>query len=331
MGQKYASESISPGKESPTGTEGEQDHHYRCWSILGETLGSPQTEAWRSSDHYRHGPPMAKSQQIRPWGVMTIDAQYHSLLHFAGILPEDLGEGGILQDLSTPPPLGRRYPRIQTYYSGHPFTHWLEYQGVRRPRLQMGLGNVTSVAVDLARSMGAKEIHVLGADFAYPGRNAYLKQTYIHRIWTQSQNRLASLHSLNYRLSAEREGGEHEGRWHSPVMDQYRSELESYCAAHGEYTWENGVLRFFPLNDQPAPVPSSFLLSASSTANLYREQVLSLPIYCAENQGLWEYRNRLSRDQSWVLSTLFPLISAAPAGLKPEEIFAWLKDCIGRY
>jgi hypothetical protein len=311
----------------------------RLQRVLITAAGPSLAEQWQDFEHRQDdlilatdtSLPWLKSQGIKPWAVLSIDAQYHTLRHYPTIKPEDLGSGGLLMDLSSPPALRRRYPAGKILYSGHPFCLWLEHKGLRRPRLQMGLGNVTAVAVDFAKRFRAQEIVVLGADFSYPQRNAYLKETFIHRLWATEQDRLTPLHSLNYRLSAERQGGMQGGNWHSPVMDQYKADLLAYCEAWGKASWDQGILYFSPKKGGNPPAEADGSIKPPVLAKEYRQLVAALPPWRKEKEGFWIYRKSLPVESSWVLSTLFPLISSAPEMLRQEEIFTWIKDWIGRY
>ena len=144
--------------------------------------------------------PALLGRGIAPDAVLSIDCQVYGYHHFLKGLPPGTR---LFLDLASPPQLARLRRAPFFMASGHPFARYLSTHLVPLPRLDTSGGNVTHAAVALARSLGATEITVYGADFSYPKGKAYARGTYLYDLFRSSAGRLQPAESSLLRLALE--------------------------------------------------------------------------------------------------------------------------------
>jgi hypothetical protein len=136
---------------------------------------------------------------IRPALVVSLDCQqvsYHHLLaarartdHAAGRCP------ALLADLSTPPTLLRHATGAVMGLSDYPLARLLERRFPDMPLMRKTGGNVTQAAVSTAAALGARRIHLLGADLSYPEGKTYARDTYLYLYFRSRETRFLPAHS----------------------------------------------------------------------------------------------------------------------------------------
>lgn len=145
--------------------------------------------------------PILTGHGVHPDLVLTIDAQVASYHHAlcSPPLPAAL-------DLAAPPSVGEAAARCSLLLTAHPLHVLIGALGLPLPRVDVRGGNVTQAALDLAATLGASEITLVGADFSYPDGNAYPRGSYVHRHHEAHATRRDPLSSRHYRFIADRDG-----------------------------------------------------------------------------------------------------------------------------
>jgi hypothetical protein len=176
---------------------------------------------------------------IPPDLILSIDCQNHGYLHFMKGLPE---RSTLVLDLASPPLL----PRIASRHgagcvfatSRHPFTAYLGAHWKSFPSIDMSGGNVASAAVSLARSLGAEEVRLFGADFAYPAGKAYARGTYLYDLFEGTQYRQFPVETRFYAFlhrtaDIRREATGTGVIYRTPLLSSYRDRLETFVRSSG--------------------------------------------------------------------------------------------------
>jgi hypothetical protein len=99
-------------------------------------------------------------------------------------------------DLASPPLLASLVEGPVFFSGGHPLANYISSRWRPFPAVDTSGGNVTYAALSLALSLGAGEIELYGADFAYPLGRTYARGTYIFPYFESRQNRLCPLEAL---------------------------------------------------------------------------------------------------------------------------------------
>ncbi len=156
---------------------------------------------------------------IIPHGVITLDAQSHSLFHFLGenvfneqvplfadtvCHPSLIRLGGFQQVLFS---ITARYNtdaagQIQREIT--PGSEFIEEIYGNPGELQSG-GSVATNAFDLLRKMGAARILLVGQDLAYTGRKIHSTGTHHNERWLTKLNRVTTLENINEGVIAKRQ------------------------------------------------------------------------------------------------------------------------------
>jgi hypothetical protein len=188
-------------------------------------------------------------------------------------------------------------------------------------------GNVTYACLSLAETLGARRIHVYGADFSYPKGKVYARGTYIYPFFEKKQNRLESLESLFsaflYRspfIPPEDAVSHNDNRYYETApLRSYRKCFEEKASAMN--------VEIFPKPDMGAVIqinagarqakggtatislsaPSKARMSAGEFLEQYKKSIISLPIFSTQ-PGIW--LQKLERAEKQVLSTLLPQAAA---------------------
>lgn len=137
--------------------------------------------------------PALAEMGIRADMVISIDCQHVSYYHFLSGYPENVP---LILDLASPPGLTRLTSNPAFFSSGHPFVRYISAHYRRFPELDTSGGNVTHAAVSLAAKLGARTIHLYGADYSYPQGKTYARGTYVYPYFHVLARRTASLESL---------------------------------------------------------------------------------------------------------------------------------------
>ena len=171
--------------------------------------------------------PALHSAALPPDVVISIDCQVISCRHFLKGLPK---ETDLILDLASPPALARLTNSVLFFTSSHPFSLYLNRHYRSFPVIDLSGGSVTHAALSLAEESGAREVHLFGADFAYPRGRPYAAGTYIFPYFHSRSTRIQSAESDFWTFiansSPRREVSNGIWRWRTAVMDHYRRSLE---------------------------------------------------------------------------------------------------------
>jgi len=256
---------------------------------------------------------------IMPDAVISIDCQHISYYHFMDGLPES---ALLFLDLASPPLLASRSKNRWFFASAHPLTRYISQVWKKFPELDTSGGNVTYAAVSLAEQLGASEIELYGADFAYPGAVSYAQGAYIYSLFAKRQNRLSPLEAqcsdFLYRTPLEKIScPDNAGSWYyeNRLLKFYREALEKKCL--------NMDAALMPAKGLGAPIRVRqaenrnnnhrifFIGEAATQAedflSLYKNAIASLP-KPEKNAAL--YLGSLSDEQKSVFATILPLAAA---------------------
>jgi hypothetical protein len=194
--------------------------------------------------------------------ILSIDCQNHGYLHFMKGLPE---RSTLVLDIASPPLLARLAARHGAgclfAASGHPLAAYLGAHWKAFPSIDMSGGNVASAAVCLARSLGADEVRLFGADFAYPIGKSYARGTYLYDLFGDAQDRRFPLESRFYSFlhrtaDLRREESESGVTYTTPVLSSYRERLEAFVrvtGAHAAASRGEGLCISWPRAEPQSP------------------------------------------------------------------------------
>lgn len=118
--------------------------------------------------------PCLQALGLEPDGVLTLDPQYYSLLHYLPGKPK----GFLLRELGTSPALAQVSTNTLFYLSHNPLHLWLKSQGLGLPLLETRSGNVLGSLLSLAGQLSPRQIYLAGADMGYPQGQVYARETY---------------------------------------------------------------------------------------------------------------------------------------------------------
>ena len=130
---------------------------------------------------------------LLPDAVISIDCQHISYYHFIGTAVKNTP---LFLDLASPPLVANRSEKVFFFSGGHPLTNYISANYRTFPVLDTSGANVTFAGVTLAERLGAKQIHIFGADFSYPHGAAYSRGAYFYPFFGRRQNRLQPSESL---------------------------------------------------------------------------------------------------------------------------------------
>jgi hypothetical protein len=257
---------------------------------------------------------------LEPDAVVSIDCQHISYHHFMAGLPE---RTLLFLDLASPPLVASRSALPYFFSGGHPLTRYLSRRWRPLPELDTSGANVTYAALSLAEYLGARNIELYGADFAYPQGVTYARGSYIRSLFENRQTRnnpLENLHStFLYRTPLSRQSGE-SGSWYyeTKAMAMYRKRLEekaraiaarvSAIAGRGApLTFEKraGIVS----NEAPLRIIASGRASMAAAEFLrrYRDGIAALPPLAGP---ALLYLEKISREENTIFTTLLPSMAA---------------------
>lgn len=183
---------------------------------------------------------------IVPDGVMTLDAQTHSVFHFLG---EDTSSIPLFADLVSSPPILRNL-KFKSIVHSITAKYLVDASGELKREATAGSssaesllgpigdiqsgGSVATTAFDLLRSLGCKPCFLVGQDLAYSGREIHSTGTHHNEKWLTLLSRRTSLEKINEAVVRKRDtryvpsvtGGEVLTDY---VLDLYRHWFEESC------------------------------------------------------------------------------------------------------
>jgi hypothetical protein len=174
--------------------------------------------------------PALLQRGIRPASVVSLDCQqvtYHHLLSGGTALRNV----PLMADLSTPPTVVRHAAHPVLATTGYPLALLLRRRFSGLPTIDGGGGNVTQAALSAAVSLGARRIHLLGADLAYPCGAPYARDSYLYPHFRSTETRLHPTQSALMEMvlaDSQTTSAEEAGRrvYRTPRLSRYRKNLE---------------------------------------------------------------------------------------------------------
>lgn len=167
---------------------------------LGDALDDPAERRWleaRSSTgdalfSTDTALPALGARGVRPDLILCLDGQLPSYHHF---VPERPAGVPLLADLCALP-LGQRLGLpVVRFLTAHPFSAVVRRHFPSLPRADGSLGNVSGLALQVARALGAARIDTWGVDLAYRDGQAYTRGTYVEVLAQRRADRLGPLES----------------------------------------------------------------------------------------------------------------------------------------
>jgi hypothetical protein len=174
--------------------------------------------------------PALLQRGIRPASVVSLDCQqvtYHHLLSAGAALRRV----PLMADLSTAPTVVRHAAQPVLATTAYPLARLLRRRFSELPTIDGAGGNVTQAAISVAVSLGARRIHLLGADLAYPCGAPYARDSYLYPHFRSSETRLHPTQSALMEMvlaDPQTTSGEEAGRrvYRTPRLSRYREKLE---------------------------------------------------------------------------------------------------------
>ncbi|MDR1031234.1 MAG: DUF115 domain-containing protein [Treponema sp.] len=251
---------------------------------------------------------------LEPDAVVSIDCQHISYYHFMQGLPRHIP---LYLDLASPPVVASQTQKPRFFSGGHPLTRYVAQYWQPLVLVDTSGGNVTYAAVSLADCLGAEQVELYGADFAYPLGRSYARGTYLSPFFDARQTRFTPLEALwstflyrNPELKRIQRGDD----WYyeTPTLSRYRRLLEEKTASlHARVISIAGMTAPLHIRKQQKTRSSSPCMSfgepgiaARDFIAGYREAIRALPRLQGTVQG---YLQGLSAAQGCILTTLLPL------------------------
>ena len=271
--------------------------------------------------------PALLSHGVQPSVAVTVDCQQVGYHHFLKGVPADTL---LALDLASPPTIARTTCRRLFLATAHPFSAYLAGGWRPFPAIDTSGGNVTHAAVSLALGAGAREIHLVGADFAYPLGDPYARGCYLDPYFRARECRLSPYQSALLGFVYDRPGVSRVVRSGQPVyttalMDRYRNRLDVF----GEWEREGpGYLVLRSDGQSPAPPTEAAAGNWRSFLATYRRNLVALPEPPAPLHAHWRGLS-LAERRLWL--TILP---ACRGGLSPTRALldarAWSVEKLSR-
>jgi hypothetical protein len=252
---------------------------------------------------------------LEPDAVVSIDCQHISYYHFMQGLPDHIP---LYLDLASPPVVASRTLHPWFFSGGHPLTRYVSQYWQPLALVDTSGGNVTYAAVSLADCLGAEQVELYGADFAYPLGCSYARGTYLSPFFDARQTRFTPLEALwsafLYR-NPELKRIQWRDDWYyeTPTLSRYRRLLEEKTASlHARVISVEGMTAPLHIRKQQKTRSSSPRMNFRRPPGIpaldfiagYREAIRCLPPLRGTVQG---YLQGLSAAQARILTTLLPL------------------------
>ncbi|MFP4373214.1 MAG: 6-hydroxymethylpterin diphosphokinase MptE-like protein [Spirochaetaceae bacterium] len=178
--------------------------------------------------------PVLLQRGVRPASVVSLDCQqvsYHHLLCGGS----GLRSVPLVADLSSPPTVLRHAVAGVLATTAYPLARLLHGRFPELPIIDGGGGNVTQAALSLAVTLGARRVHILGADLAYPDGAPYARDSYVYPYFRSSETRLRPAQSRLFELvlaDPRTVSAEEAGRrvYTPPTLSRYRRKLQEHIA-----------------------------------------------------------------------------------------------------
>jgi hypothetical protein len=269
--------------------------------------------------------PALLGRGLKPDAIVSIDCQHISYYHFIGVQCRDTP---LFLDIASPPPLSGFSTKHFFMSGGHPLARYISQHWRPIPPLDTSGGNVAYSCLSLAESLGARRIHVYGADFSYPKGKVYARGTYVYPFFEKKQTRLESFETLFsaflYRnpFIPPEDGVSHNGNryYETAPLRSYRKSFEEKAAAmNAEVFPKPGMGAAIQINkagtrqakDATAitspSAPSKARMSADEFLEQYKKSIISLPIFSTRPDS---WLQKLAPAEKQVLSTLLPQAAA---------------------
>ncbi len=256
---------------------------------------------------------------ILPDVVVSIDCQHVSYHHFLGGYPDS---APLVLDLASPPVVARRASRRVFFSSGHPFARYVSDKMRPFPILDTSGGNVTHAAVFLADVLGAREIHLLGADYSYPDGKTYARGTYLYPHFGARSRRTSPLESqfVSFLLRSDSVRRMRTGAgflYTTKLLSAYKERLERLIGRldAAMFPAPGLGLPIEPIprtNRRPKAEISIFAAGASRKSwreflTAYRQSIRDLPV---PQSSYGSYTGSLTSDQQTLVNTMLPVVAA---------------------
>jgi hypothetical protein len=176
--------------------------------------------------------PALLAADILPDGIISIDCQHISYHHFMAGLPRNIP---LFLDLASPPVIASLSDRVIFCAGGHPLARYIADTWKALPVLDTSGGNVSYAALDLAHTLGAREVLLCGADFSCPEGRSYARETWLYPYFRFRENRFYPLEgnfaSLLYRGGLKKIHGGASWYYETPQLAYYRERCEELAAS----------------------------------------------------------------------------------------------------
>jgi len=283
---------------------------------------------------------------IEPDAAVSIDCQHISFYHFMSCPSRNSVKNiPLFLDIASPPLL-RDFSATPVFFSSaHPLALYISRSFKPLPSLDTSGGNVTYACLSLAEKLGAEQITLFGADFAYVNSSAYARGTYIYPYFDKKQNRLspaqALLSTFLYRspfLPAQKSEQSAPNKFYETgQLRFYREKLEEKAASMDAQIFSaQGMGAPINLPQKLArntaagrPFFNTENAAADSAAFLrqYSADVAALPKFTQNNA--YNYLRALSEKETVIFTTLLPLCAAIKyrrVELKTSELIEEVKN-----
>ncbi|MCL2209710.1 MAG: DUF115 domain-containing protein [Treponema sp.] len=257
--------------------------------------------------------PVLLQNGIEPDTVVSIDCQHISYHHFFGY--SNIKNIYLALDIASPPLLSRLPFHPVFFSSSHPLAQYIS--AVWQPLFQIDTsgGNVTYACLSLAETIGAKNITLFGADFAYIRSGTYAKGTYVNPYFDKKQNRFLSLEAQSsaflYRSEFLPKTSQDQSYRETSSLRFYREKFEKKAAetdAHITCAKGEGApvkiqnrLTDNAIRNASLPKTKRNSITGSEFLDQYRKNIAALP-----EAGEDDYLHKLDKNEREIFTTLLP-------------------------
>jgi hypothetical protein len=253
---------------------------------------------------------------VTPDLVISIDCQHITYHHFLYDYPAEVP---LVLDLASPRQLTGLTEKTLFFTSGHPFSRYVCSHWRRFPYIDTSGGNVSHAAVSLADALGARTIHLYGADYSFPRGKSYARGTYLYPFYHRLSSRTAPLETHFFRFlfrnpEVLKRRGSSGIRYTTAPMITYKERLEELSeklsgSLHPEPGEGEVINARHPGTERDSGIVGT-IFSAGSPDSSWKEFLHDYDRRLAElpkaAESLAEYRSRLDSEQLDVVTTLFP-------------------------
>ncbi|MCL2801590.1 MAG: DUF115 domain-containing protein [Treponema sp.] len=262
---------------------------------------------------------------IEPDIVVSIDCQFISYYHFLtetnySHYKQNKNNIPLVLDIASPSMLCNIKQFTPVFFSSaHPLALYLNSHWRQFPLFDTSGGNVTHTCLSLAESLGAQNITLFGADFAYIRSQSYARGTYIYPYFHKRQNRLSPAEALFSSFLYRTEFLPHDSTkikdyYETASLRSYRIKLEEKAAkmnckiicAKGSGAPVNLHKKNTAKDERIfSPVNTDRTISGIEFLSQYRDDIAALP---AGDDG--DYLNKLNQKERVIFTTLLPFAAA---------------------